>query len=325
VNACVIGHGMTGVWHSNALRSLGCELHTLVGRRPEPTRAFAAQHGYGRWSTDLEAALSAPDLDLVIVAGPSALHVQQATLCLERGLNALVEIPLALDLAAAERLVALAERQGCTLGVVHPLRYRPELGAVRERIASGTEHLRHVGGRFFIHRLENVGASGYRRSWTDNLLWHHMNHLVDGGIWLLGDLVTVHSSMSPVDPATGVPMDAYVAGTTAAHQSLVCSGSYYGRERIFEIFVLTNDHSYRLDVFGSTLTTDGETVQASSEETTCALVVADFVAAVTERREPLASGRDTLQSLAVLEQVQAAWDARHGRIALPGRPLEPPS
>ena len=321
MHACVIGHGMTGVWHSNALRAAGCELHTLVGRRPEPTRAFAEQYGYRNWTTDLESALAAPELELVIVAGPSELHVQQASLALERGLNTLVEIPLALELGEAVELVTLAERRECALGVVHPLRFRPELTALRARLESGDDHLRHVGGRFFIHRLENVGASGYRRSWTDNLLWHHLNHLVDTGIWLLGDLATVHSAMSPVDPHTGVPMDAYVAGVTAGEQTLVCTGSYYGRERIFEVFALTDDHSYRLEVFNGTFTTDGAPAAAGAEEATIALVVADFVAAVAEHREPRASGKEVVRSLAVLEQAQAAWDAKHGRTSLPGRPL----
>ena len=30
----------------------------------------------------------------------------------------------------------------------------------------------------------NVGATGYRRSWTDNILWHHFCHFVDLGMYL---------------------------------------------------------------------------------------------------------------------------------------------
>ena len=40
-------------------------------------------------------------------------------------------------------------------------------------------------GRFFIHRLDNVGATGLQRSWTDNLLWHHTTHLIDFGLWVV--------------------------------------------------------------------------------------------------------------------------------------------
>ena len=40
--------------------------------------------------------------------------------------------------------------------------------------------------RFIIKRWENVGYTGYCRSWTDNLLWHHLGHLVDFAFWLTG-------------------------------------------------------------------------------------------------------------------------------------------
>ena len=36
MNVCMVGYGMMGVWHSEALRGLdGVALHTLVGRREE--------------------------------------------------------------------------------------------------------------------------------------------------------------------------------------------------------------------------------------------------------------------------------------------------
>lgn len=311
---------MMGVWHSNALKTLDCRLHTIVGRRPEPTREFAERYGYTRWTTDLAEALADEEVDAVIVAGPSELHHEHAELVLESRRDALVEIPLAMTLPDVEHLVTLAARRGRILGVVHPLRFRPELAALRERVAAGEERVRHVAGRFFIHRLENVGATGYRRSWTDNLLWHHMAHLVDCGMWILGeDVRAVHGFMPSVDAQTRIPMDAYVALETAKEQSLVCAGSYYGRERIFEVFVVTDRDSYRLDIFGSTLTTGAGVASVSSEEETCALVTADFLAAVTERREPLVSASGVLPAMSVLQEVQDAWDRRYGRRPLPGR------
>ncbi len=37
LNVCMVGHGMMGIWHSEALRNLDeCRLHTVVGRPKTP-------------------------------------------------------------------------------------------------------------------------------------------------------------------------------------------------------------------------------------------------------------------------------------------------
>ena len=126
----------------------------------------------------------------MIIAGPSETHAEMSLAALEQGKHVLVEIPIAMNLAGAEAVVAAAEERGLTLGVVHPMRYRTERLPIVERIPRGEEHVSHVQGRFFIHRLQNVGATGLQRSWTDNLLWHHTTHLIDFGLWVVtgGDL-----------------------------------------------------------------------------------------------------------------------------------------
>src|SRR4051794_37010238 len=78
VNVCMVGYGMMGVWHSDALKEIDCNLHTIVGRREEPTREFAARYGYQRWTTDLEVALADSEIDVVILATPSEQHAEAA-------------------------------------------------------------------------------------------------------------------------------------------------------------------------------------------------------------------------------------------------------
>src|SRR5207237_726687 len=64
LRACVVGYGMMGEWHTRALERAGCALQLLVGRRTENARAFAASHGYERWSDRFEDALTSPEVDL---------------------------------------------------------------------------------------------------------------------------------------------------------------------------------------------------------------------------------------------------------------------
>lgn len=325
LNLCMVGHGMMGVWHSEALAGTGTRLHTVVGRRAEPTAAFAARYGYDRWTLELAEALADPALDAIVVANPTELHAETALACIAAGKATLLEIPIAMSLADAERVVEAAERAGVPLAMVHPMRFRPECAPLLERVAAGEEHVRHVSARFFIHRLANVGATGYRRSWTDNLLWHHVTHLVDFGLWTLeagGSPVRhVHGFMPPCDPGTGIPMEAVVLVETEADQSLVCTGSYFARERIYDTFVVTDRDSYRIDVLAGTLTTGDGTRAVDAEQANCAYATRDFVEALAEGRAPAVTGRSVLPAMRALQQVQDAWDERHGETALPGRPL----
>ena len=313
---------MMGSWHSVALKDTGCSLHTVVGRRPESTQEFADRYGYHSWTTNLAEALADPAIDLVILANPTEMHAKAALDALEHGKHTLVEIPLALNLVDARQVVASAEQRGLTLGVVHPIRMRPDLLALRRRVLAGEEHIRHINGRFFIHRLENIGATGYARSWTDNLLWHHTTHLLDAALWLLqAPIRRTHSFMPRPSELTGIPMDVFVGVETEQDQSLVFTGSYYGRERIFELLIISDRESYRLDIFQSTLTTGAGVQPVASEQATCALVIGDFIEAVRTRRQPAVSGRSVLPAMQVLQHVQDQWDHQHGAGPIPGRPI----
>lgn len=123
MKVCMVGHGMMGTWHSDSLKEEDCVLHTLVGREPDDTAEFAQTFGYRKWTVDYAEAL-ASDIDVVIIAGPSATHAAMAIEALDAGKHVLVEIPLAMNYKDAEAVVAKAEQKGLALGVVHPMRFR---------------------------------------------------------------------------------------------------------------------------------------------------------------------------------------------------------
>jgi 2-hydroxy-4-carboxymuconate semialdehyde hemiacetal dehydrogenase len=323
LNVCMVGYGMMGVWHSEALRNTDAVLHTLVGRRPEGAEPFAARYGYQRWTTSLDEALADPQVDAVILASPSEYHEAQAIACLMAGKHTLIEIPIALTLAGAERVVAAGEASGCVYGLCHPMRFRREREALRARLLAGKEHLRHFAGRFFIHRLENVGSTGYRRSWTDNILWHHFCHFVDLGLFLteFAPVARVQGHLGLPHGATGVPMECTVLAETAADQTLLVHGSYHASFRLYDELIVTDRNTYFYDTVGGTLRTAEGTVPIVNEQATCALVIDDFLRAVHDRRQPLADGPSVIPAMRVLQSVQDDWDARHGARTLPGRPL----
>jgi 2-hydroxy-4-carboxymuconate semialdehyde hemiacetal dehydrogenase len=313
---------MTGEWHTRALERVGCALDTLVGRRAENARAFAATHGFERWTVRFEDAITSREVDFIVLANPSEQHADFARLALEHGKHVLVEIPLAMSLADAEAVVELADEKDLQLGVVHPLRVRTDLVALRDRLQSGSERLKLVNGRFFTHRFSNVGATGYQRSWTDNLLWHHMAHLLDAATWLADSpTIRVQSFVAPINPRTGTPLEAAVIAETSSAAALIATGSYSAREQIFDLMVVTDLDSYRLDIREGTLSSSAGSHGIEEEEANCSRVISDFICAVRERRSPRVNGRSVLPAMRVLEHAQRAWDAEHGARSIPGRPL----
>jgi len=317
----MIGYGGMGRWHSEALKSRSdCRLRWLVGRRPEPTEHFAREFGYCRWSTSLDDMLNDPETDLAVVASPSEDHATMAIKVLESGKHALVEIPIGMSLSEAVAVVEAAQARQRKLGVVYPMRMMAVMQDLRARIAQGQEHVRLIESRFIIKRWKNVGWTGYHRSWTDNLLWHHLGHLIDFAIWLAGsDPVSTSGYLPPPDPRTGTPMDAFVGVETSLGQSLVFVGSYAGHDSICDTLILSDQECYRLDAVRSQLETSSGVKELPTEQVDCANALYDFLDAVRDDVEPMISGRSVLPTMRVLQCVQDSWDVRHGDLRFPGR------
>lgn len=320
----MVGHGMMGVWHSDALKAIpGIELHTLVGRRAEPTAEFAGRYGYTRWTLDFAEMLADPAIDAVVIASPSEAHAEHALMAIAAKKPSLLEIPLAMNLVDAERVVDAATGAGVMIAMCHPMRFRAERDALRERVARGEETIRQISGRFFIHRLKNVGATGYQRSWTDNILWHHFCHFVDLGVQLLGDAPPkrVSSQMSLPHPLTGIPMNCTVLVETAADQSLLVHGSYESAYRLYDKLIVTDRDTYSFDILTGQLRTKDGVTQMEDEKTNCARVIRDFVQAVQHGIPPRAPVASALPAMRILDAVQRQWDEQHGARSLPGRKI----
>ncbi len=323
MNVAMVGYGMMGVWHSTALAGTDAVLHTAVGRRKAAAHAFAERFGYRHVRASLEDALADPEVDAVVLATPSEQHEAQAIRALEAGKHVLLEIPIAMSLEGAERVTAAAEASGRVLALCHPMRFRREWSDLHARLRDGSERAIQITGRFFIHRLTNVGATGYTRSWTDNILWHHFCHFVDLGMDLFGDVPVrrVQSHYGPLHPTTGTPMDAVVLVETEAEQTLLVHGSYQAAYRLYDNLIVTDRDTYFEDILAGTMRTRDGTLAIEDEQTNCARVIRDFVDAVTADRPPRATARSVLPAMRVLQAVQDDWDARFGAQSLPGRPL----
>jgi 2-hydroxy-4-carboxymuconate semialdehyde hemiacetal dehydrogenase len=321
MNVCMVGYGMMGVWHTEALLKAGAVLHTVVGRRADAAAEFAQRFGYKSWTLELDEALADPAVDIVIIASPSERHEEQAIKSLAAGKHTLIEIPIGMSLNGAERVVAAGEKSGRVYGLSHPMRFRRERAGLLARTRAGEETIRHIAGRFFIKRLVNIGATGYKRSWIDNILWHHFCHFVDLGMYLFdgAPIRRVQSTMGECHPTTGIPMECIVIVETTKDQTLLVHGSYHAAYRFYDKLIVTDRDTYFYDILAGTLRSAEGTVAIESEQDNAARIIGDFMDAVRTGRKPLASGPSVLPAMRILQEVQDAWDARHGARSIPGR------
>ena len=214
----------------------------VMGRLPAPTRAFAEEFGATLATTDLDELLADPRIEAVIVCSPTDLHAEQTERALRAGKHVLCEIPLATSLAETDHLIDLAERSGRRLMVCHTQRYAAPLIEAQRLIASGEVHPRAMVSRYLLDKRENVSWTGRRRSWTDNLLWHHGCHAVDAALWLLGaEAIDVTARATPPDPRLGIPMDLSIVMRTTLEQVVTVAMSYRALPPLQDYVVIADE------------------------------------------------------------------------------------
>ncbi len=125
----LIGTGFIGSFYLFTLheQQRGLDRIELVyARRPESAEAFAQEHGVPRWTSDLDAAVSDPDIDTVLVAVPNDVHHEVVIKAAAAGKNILCTKPLARTAAEAKEMLDAVEQAGVWAGYLEDLVYTPK-------------------------------------------------------------------------------------------------------------------------------------------------------------------------------------------------------
>jgi predicted dehydrogenase len=133
---------------------------------------------------DWEDVLNGPE-ELAIVASPSVVHAEQVWALLEHGKHVLCEKPFALDRAAGESLVDLAQERGllCAVGMVR--RFSRSACLLRQLLSEErpTRLIWNEGSPF---RWPVDSPAYFAPQAGNRLLWDIGSHVVDLLIWWLG-------------------------------------------------------------------------------------------------------------------------------------------
>jgi predicted dehydrogenase len=135
----VVGAGaIVQVAHLPALRKLrNVELRALCDTDLPKARALAERSGIPDVYDDMEDLLAHEELDAVLIATPNHLHEAHVIAALSAGQHVLIEKPLALTTASAQKIARIAEKRDRVVMVGMTHRYRPDVQAVRSFVQGG--------------------------------------------------------------------------------------------------------------------------------------------------------------------------------------------
>lgn len=132
----LLGLGTIGISHARALAQLRGRA-TLVACSGGSAQRAADAGWPEAVRQSPEDLLSRDDLDVIAICTPSGAHAENVLAALDGGRHVVVEKPLALTAADADRIVALAEARGVSVHVISQRRLEPEVQAVRAALEKG--------------------------------------------------------------------------------------------------------------------------------------------------------------------------------------------
>lgn len=266
----VVGYGRIGKRHASIIRELpDAELCALVdtaamaapGADTSTTDASAADKSMAAPATpffpSLDALLASPvasRLDVINITTPNGLHAAQACAVLEAGLNVVIEKPMALRSAEAERIIRTAERVDKRVFVVMQNRYSDPARWLKQMIDSGGL------GRIFMVQMDCYWNRDQRyytpkgwhgsRELDGGTLFTQFSHWVDMLYWLFGDIAHIsarlrdfaHQGLTEFEDSGMVSFD-FVGGSMG---SLNFSTAVWGKNLESRLTIIAENGSVRI-------------------------------------------------------------------------------
>ena len=342
VHVGLIGAGNISDTHARAACDIpGVAVAAVYSPTAEHARRLAARHGAAAYDA-LEGLLAHRPLDLVAIGSPSGLHAEHGVAAARRGLHVLVEKPIDISTARADRLIAEAARGAVTLGVMFQDRLKPDVQRLKALVESGrlgTPILATAAVKWYRPPEYYQGSRwrGTRELDGGGALMNQGVHTVDLLLWLFGPVRRVFGRTATRLHAIEVE-DTAVAVlefTNGAIGTLEAATSVYpGYSRRIELtgtggtLVLEGDRLARIDLRdepaeGPVAEPAAPPESAASPVVTDATphrrVFEDFIRAVETGSAPCCSGPDGRRSVEMIEAVYRSALENQSIELVPGR------
>lgn len=217
VRTGIIGYGLAGrVFHAPFVATNPDFSLDLIATGNADRAAEALEHHPGSEIVASPEALleRAGELDLVVLASPAHVHLEQGLAALEAGLAVVIDKPFAPSVLDAKKLIAKSDETGSPLIVFQNRRWDADFLTVQKLVESGA-----LGT---VHRFESTferWGGAMRDRWQDTttsdqgggITFDLGSHLIDQALHLFGPATVEHAELLSVREGSVSDDDAFIA------------------------------------------------------------------------------------------------------------------
>jgi UDP-N-acetyl-2-amino-2-deoxyglucuronate dehydrogenase len=323
----LIGTGLSATQHVTALKQVpGVRVVAVAGTSLEKARAFADSWNIPNAYASDSALVADPAVRAIHTCTPPDLRVNIVEACAAAGKDVLVEKPMARTIAEADRLIAICDRAGITLGAMFQNRYTPLVGSLKAAIDAGRLGrllLIDLQAKWFRSR-EYYTDSNWRGSADREggaVLINQAIHSIDLLRWLGGPIVEVQgmaaTTLHPIEMEdVGMAMLRFANGavgslvaTTVAYPGFSERLSFHGEDGT--AILVQGEGTIEWHLRGEQSRRETATSQVSGASRDPAATpahghiaqFADFYDALRHGRRPLVDGHEGRWALEVVEAI----------------------
>lgn len=190
----LIGCGRIAINHLRAAVNNGFEVVALCDLIPEKIELLLEKAGFemsvSRFTDYKQMLEQIKDIELVSIATDSGAHAEIALFCIEKGINVIIEKPIAMNLDDADRIIESASKKGVKVSTCHQNRFNIAVQEVRKALDLGRfGRLSHGSINVRWNRNKNYyDQAKWRGKWaTDGgALMNQCIHGIDLLRWMFG-------------------------------------------------------------------------------------------------------------------------------------------
>lgn len=294
----------TGGWGKNHVRVLN-ELHCLAAicdMNQERADSFSKNFHVPAYSS-LDEMLKKEKLDAVTICTPASTHFSMASKALEAGLHTFVEKPFTTTVKDGEMLIETAKNANRTLSVGFIERFNPPITALKQMIKEGK-----MGEPILLEfhrenrRGENISDVGIVKDASV--------HDIDTACWLFGEVPKVVYARVGVMyvPLEHEDFATILLGFTGQKTAFLVT-NWITPNRVRTLSAVFSGGVVDVDfVTQQTSIHEGAatTVPTRPYQEPLMLELGEFVAALSEKRQPIVTGKDGLNVIRVAEAALAS-------------------
>lgn len=201
----IIGYGLSGrVFHAPFIDVVeGYELTKISTSKPENVKLIEERYPVTAVVPNGKGIIEDPEIDLVIVTSPNTEHFRWAREALIAGKHVVVEKPFTVNVAEADELIEIAQRQGKILTVYHNRRFTSDTKTVRKILESGIlGEIVDYESHFDRYRPNPRPGGAWREDPLpgSGIFYDLGSHLIDQALWFFGMPLAVTADIDSQRP-----------------------------------------------------------------------------------------------------------------------------